>query len=193
MASRVNPDDPRVKRTRKLIQQSFLTLLKEQDFDSITIQDIADQAELNRATFYTHFQDKYELLELQLGEMFQMITSKMTPQPDLDDPTLVRYLLLSVCEWQLETERHINSRLTLSAAIEANARKQLCTIISACLKQSKYPLPADQRKLEILATMVSCSIYGIVLQWRQERKDETAEQMVEQALPFALSLVTALK
>lgn len=62
--SLVNPNDPRAKRTRKYIQKAFTDLLAEKDFEDISIQDIKERADLNRATFYNHFQDKYELLEL---------------------------------------------------------------------------------------------------------------------------------
>jgi AcrR family transcriptional regulator len=55
--------DPRVKRTRGLILQSFESLLAEKNFESISVQDVTDKAEINRATFYAHFQDKYTLLD----------------------------------------------------------------------------------------------------------------------------------
>ena len=41
--------DPRVKRTRQLIQQAFMQLLSEKDFQNITVQDISERAEVNRA------------------------------------------------------------------------------------------------------------------------------------------------
>ena len=56
-------EDPRVKRTRKLINQAFFDLMNEKGFQAITVQDITDRAEVNRATFYAHYEDKYDLLE----------------------------------------------------------------------------------------------------------------------------------
>jgi hypothetical protein len=47
--------DPRVKRTRSLILQAFGELLTEKGFEAISVQDITDKAEINRATFYKHF------------------------------------------------------------------------------------------------------------------------------------------
>ena len=57
----VNEADPRVKRTRKLLQDALLELLAEKSFDAITVQDIAERSTINRATFYAHFVDKYDL------------------------------------------------------------------------------------------------------------------------------------
>ena len=53
--------DPRVKRTRSLILQAFGELLAEKGFEAISMQDVTDKAENNRATFYKHFGDKYAL------------------------------------------------------------------------------------------------------------------------------------
>src|ERR1700690_1925078 len=51
-------EDPRVKRTRLLLEQAFMVVLKEKGFQTITVQDIAQRAGVNRATFYAHFEDK---------------------------------------------------------------------------------------------------------------------------------------
>ncbi len=69
-----NPDeklDPRVKRTRGLILQSFESLLAEKNFENISVQDVTDKAQVNRATFYAHFQDKYALLDYSTHQMFK--------------------------------------------------------------------------------------------------------------------------
>lgn len=54
--------DLRVIRTQKSIKQAFFKLLKEKDCDKITIQDIADEAMINRNTFYLHYQDKQDFI-----------------------------------------------------------------------------------------------------------------------------------
>ena len=61
--------------TKKLIAESFQSLLEKHPFDKITIRMITDQAGLIRPTFYNHFQDKYELLSyIYLHELFADIT-----------------------------------------------------------------------------------------------------------------------
>lgn len=55
--------DLRVIRTQRSIYEAFFALLREKNFDEITVQDIADRALINRNTFYLHYQDKRELLE----------------------------------------------------------------------------------------------------------------------------------
>src|SRR5438552_12836656 len=67
----VNEADPRVKRTRKLLQDALLELLTEKSFDAITVQDIAERSTINRATFYAHFPDKYQLFGSFVHEWFR--------------------------------------------------------------------------------------------------------------------------
>lgn len=69
--------DRRVRRTRKLLSESLLTLITEKDYDSITIQDITDQADLNRATFYLHYGTKEELLIAALESRFDEVVAKV--------------------------------------------------------------------------------------------------------------------
>lgn len=54
--------DRRVLRTRDLLEQALLSLIKEKSFDSITVQDIIDRANVGRATFYLHYDNKEDLL-----------------------------------------------------------------------------------------------------------------------------------
>ncbi|MCP1146584.1 TetR/AcrR family transcriptional regulator [Lysinibacillus endophyticus] len=59
------------RKTKKLIQESFLEMLQSKPFESITVGDIAKTANINRGTFYLHYVDKFDLLdkiELQLFE-----------------------------------------------------------------------------------------------------------------------------
>ena len=55
--------DPRVLRTRKLIMDAFIELSGKKEFKDITVKDITTEAMINRANFYYHFEDIYDLLE----------------------------------------------------------------------------------------------------------------------------------
>ena len=70
----VNDLDRRVQKTRKLLQDALIELVAEQGYESITIQEILDKANVGRSTFYAHFQDKDQLLHSildRLNELFE--------------------------------------------------------------------------------------------------------------------------
>lgn len=75
--------DRRVRRSRRLLGEALLALVLERDFGAITVQEIADRADLNRATFYLHFASKEELLIAALVERFDEFLGSLE-QLDID-------------------------------------------------------------------------------------------------------------
>ncbi|MBK0010005.1 MULTISPECIES: TetR/AcrR family transcriptional regulator C-terminal domain-containing protein [Priestia] len=71
--------DLRVIRTRKMIKESFIDLIQEKGYESITIRDIADNALINRATFYLHYVDKQDLVDKLIDEVFEELTDIINP------------------------------------------------------------------------------------------------------------------
>ncbi len=69
--------DLRVKRTRRAIRSSFFALLKEKDFEKISVKDITDLAMISRNTFYLHYADKYELLDSVCDRLLETLYSKV--------------------------------------------------------------------------------------------------------------------
>ncbi|WP_188206662.1 TetR/AcrR family transcriptional regulator [Alkalibacillus aidingensis] len=66
-------EDRRVIRTKKLIRDKFAELIEDKGLDKITIKDLTEKADINRGTFYLHFQDKYDLLEQSENELIENI------------------------------------------------------------------------------------------------------------------------
>lgn len=188
----VSREDPRSKRTRKYLQQAFLELLTDKDFQTMTINDITERAGLNRATFYGHFQDKFELLDETLGFMLEETIRKwVSPAPKMDETSLVRQLLLAICEWLSETSLQINRKHSLSAALEENTTRKLYSILIPCLSELENGHSQDRRKTEIKAAMISCSIYGVVLQWSKQSEKENPELLVDKVLPLIIACIKA--
>ena len=69
-------EDPRVYRTRKLLQQAFMELTVEKGFAALTVLDITERAMMNRSTFYRHYLDKYDLLEQYMDEMIVLFEDR---------------------------------------------------------------------------------------------------------------------
>lgn len=62
VAAKGRVEDRRIQRTRQLLQGALLSLIQEKGFESLSVQDIIDRANVGRATFYAHFQNKEDLL-----------------------------------------------------------------------------------------------------------------------------------
>ncbi|MFW3300274.1 TetR/AcrR family transcriptional regulator [Mammaliicoccus sciuri] len=66
-------EDRRVRKSKRAIKQAFIELLKENNLDRITIQQISDLADVNRGTFYLNYEDKYALLDEMENEQIEKI------------------------------------------------------------------------------------------------------------------------
>ncbi len=71
-----NLEDLRVRRTRKLLQKALLEAASEKGFAQVTVRDITERAMVNRATFYRHYEDKYDLLAHYVKELSEYIDSE---------------------------------------------------------------------------------------------------------------------
>lgn len=75
--------DRRVVRTQEAIKKAFLELMSEKKFESITIQDIADRADINRATVYLHYVDKFDLLDKIIEEHIKNMSNFCESEADM--------------------------------------------------------------------------------------------------------------
>lgn len=74
--------DRRVKYTKKIIKDTFLELLSQKDIKKITVSEICEKADINRATFYRYYLDVYDLLD-SIEKGFETdLKSAYTPKND---------------------------------------------------------------------------------------------------------------
>lgn len=93
--------DPRIVRSRRMLMDSLERLLKKKEFDEISIQEIADDATLNRATFYLHYPDKNALLKAMTESRFRdLIVRRAITFSDCYGA--LRAIALGVCDYLVE-------------------------------------------------------------------------------------------
>ncbi|QJC54398.1 TetR family transcriptional regulator [Paenibacillus albicereus] len=67
--------DRRIARTQEALKKALVGLMAEKKFDEVTIQDIADRANVNRGTLYLHYKDKYDLLDKLIESHFDELAA----------------------------------------------------------------------------------------------------------------------
>jgi AcrR family transcriptional regulator len=176
-----NPDeklDPRVRRTRGLILQSFESLLAEKNFENISVQDVTDKAQINRATFYAHFQDKFALLDHSINKMFMGEIEKRTLNVCSYSPDNLRNLILAVCDFlaHLHTDC-AQPHHQFEALVETTIKKQIFDLLSYWLRKSNAPT-------ELPATVATWAIYGLASHYSHTKKRPALEKFVDEAFPL---------
>lgn len=185
--------DPRVLRTRKLLIDAFVSLQAEKVFDDITIQDIATRATVNRATFYAHFQDKYDLLDDIIREGFrETLRRRIGVQPDTTQAQLRQLLLAVIDHLTLIQNRCQRSFQTFESLVEAQIKKQLREQVQSWLAAQPTLRAVPTQRRELAATLISWSIYGAAFEWLHQAEQQLAETFAEEALPMIAAPISVL-
>lgn len=184
----VNQQDPRVLRTQQLIREAFKELLQSKGFGSLTINDIAQRATINRATFYAHYQDKYALLEEITEQTFlEMIPKQVTNAPEFTDEICDQLILL--------THRYIITfyqicrmdRQSIATLIDEKVKKMLQQIIESIFLKGDNHHMADRRYTKIISTMTSSTIYGAAYDWFMIGESDRTDLLIDIVRPYIMN------
>jgi AcrR family transcriptional regulator len=174
--------DRRVQRTRKLLRDAMMSLILEEGYDAISIQDITEKANLGRATFYLHFKDKDELL---LDVMEQFIADFMEQVPQIsqaqwrmdDTKALTRLFDFAAEHYDLYRILIIGSGgITAAKQLRQSVAGNITGIIQQEIEeQGAQPvLPTD-----FIASHFAGSLLSTIYWWLDSDLPYTAEEMAE--------------
>lgn len=74
-------NDRRVIRTKNALREAFIEIVKEKNYENVTVEDITSRANVGRTTFYLHYQDKEDLLLEELEEQLLLVSTEFTQHP----------------------------------------------------------------------------------------------------------------
>ena len=123
--------DPRIRRTRKLLQGALETLMRTKSFDEISVQDITEAATVNRATFYDHYTDKYALLDALVAGGFHELLYERHLRYETGCPAALSAIIQATCDFLAQAhsggacERQTAFEPLMDAAIVAAIRRLL--------------------------------------------------------------------
>lgn len=174
--------DRRVERTREMLQNALIELINERGYDAITIQDIADRANIGRTTFYLHYNNKDELFischEAIVGE-FHLGPHHLLSK----DEMLANEASLEM----ISAYRHLDearARLSLifqspdNAFILRQIREQMAQEIEVNLRavftETDSAIPFD-----LLANYLGGSQIALVQWWLEKRRPHSAEDLAQ--------------
>lgn len=174
--------DRRVRRTKEAINRAFLELFTEKEFDKITINDIANRADVNRGTVYLHYADKYELLDKCIEDhLNNMIlscsfTRLSQEKPDRAD-AIERLKSLFI---------YLDENFSFFSAMLANKktsafRERMLEIISSSIKKGIGMEGTNQdMDEELIIQFMAAAFVGTVEKWILDHMPNSPEFMAEQ-------------
>ena len=170
------PTDRRVQRTRQLLQDALRALILEKGYDAITVQDVIDRANVGRATFYAHFQDKEELLLSGFEQLWvhfeQFFIGDAAPD---GDPWHMSLALFQHAESHRDLYKAMAGKRG-ATIVQTHLQRKLSALTQPHLKAQistrKQPFPH-----EVLTHYLVTSLITLLLWWVDNDTAYSAEQM----------------
>ena len=183
--------DPRIRRTRQLLQGALRNLMQSKNIDEISVQDITETATVNRATFYDHYTDKYALLDALIASGFHMMLHERNVSFDGTCPSAARAIILATCDYITQIHANpveCNRQNAFEPLIEAAITTAIRYVIIKGMPKESAPTNLSP---EIIATATSWAIYGAVKQWFYTPDHLPPEEIVPQILQLIIPLLMA--
>jgi AcrR family transcriptional regulator len=181
-----------VKRTRRLLLRAFTELAQEKGISTISVQDMAERATVNRATFYAHFEDKYALMDSWMREEFQQELARKIPASATLSAHNLRVLILSVFDF---LARFYSSCKRTDAQFEpmfeTAMQQELYDVLLGWLKQGTSS-GSSAEALQTTAQVVSWAIFGPAVQWSRGQRIRSSEEMSRDVLAVVLASLSGV-
>jgi len=171
LQSEAETTDPRILRSRRMLMESLAKLLMKKEFEDISVQEIADDATLNRATFYLHYPDKNALLQAMTELRFRSLIERRAIT-FTDCNGALRAIALGVCDYLAETTG-CPSQLT-----RMSLEGSIIPVVEGMFKEGLAHhgvAPGDDAAL--LATTAAWAVFGAARRWFQTPNRVPAEEM----------------
>ena len=172
------------RKTKELIQTSFMQILENKPFESITVGEITKQAQINRGTFYLHFTDKFDLLDQIEQQLFEDIGNHIDELQSNYSSTQTfekgQEQLASTLFSTIKTHSpllkiflsdhgragfHLRFRAAFSAKVRVNLEKNESFTASLNVP------------MEYFLAFITSAFLGLIEQWVQNNLDKTPQEM----------------
>jgi AcrR family transcriptional regulator len=177
--------DRRIIRTKEAIRDALISLMEEKGFEAVSVMDITTRANINRGTFYLHYQDKYDLLEqIQAGILkdFTAMVSKasamdFTVTLSTDEPLPLIVMMLEYID---------NNAALMHAVLGLKGAIGLQTQIKKTIEQNLLvngPLAKILNEENLIVPInyfisyVASAHLGVIQEWLQSGRNETPKEM----------------
>ena len=151
--------DARVRYTVRVLEESFLTLLKDKPVNRVTVKEVCELAQLNRATFYAHFRDCFDLLDHIEQTLLEAFQCSLWPEDPFDVGASISaiYTLIQRHETACRVLIFEGRSPTVLARMIDWAREPTLARWKARLRR------ADDTELEMLYTHLSNGLMNVVV------------------------------
>jgi len=176
--------DRRIVRTRQLLREALLALISEKGYDGIRVLDIAERANLNRATFYLHYRDKSDLLLQSSEDVFNDLATRFEPITKdnlaLDKPPIQLQIVFEHVAQHADFYRVILGKDGVPA-FAAKLREYIAAISHERVDQlhALFPDAAQIIDSRYVANYVAGALVGTITWWLETGMPHSSDFMAD--------------
>ncbi|KKC49968.1 TetR family transcriptional regulator [Paenibacillus sp. D9] len=175
----------RVSKTKRELKDALILLMETKEFKHITVTDIVTRAELNRGTFYKHYQTKEELLgELMNDVMEDLIRAYNEPYLHTDKLVIGELTASSVIIF-----KHVDSysdfyRIIINSNALPGFQDRICGTLKQLVMQEQDIMGSSDGKInpDLFASYIAYALFGLIVEWVKEGYKYTPDHMAEQLI-----------
>lgn len=170
--------DRRVRKTKKALREGLSVLMAQKNIREISVQELSDLADLNRATFYLHYRDIYDLqqqIENEVVEEINAIMEQYMPTKEGDHPYPLFVALLTYIE-----DNASLCKMLLGKNSSRTFLDKLCTIVEErCLRTwlANYRVQEMEEELSYFSSYIVYGYVAIIEKWVESGMETTPEKL----------------
>ncbi|MFZ7121614.1 MAG: TetR/AcrR family transcriptional regulator [Eubacteriaceae bacterium] len=184
--------DRRVKYTKMVLKESFIELLERKEISRITIKEICENADINRATFYAHYSDQYDLLrkiEIEMLNNINVYLAKIDKKNNNVNPVLQTEKLFEYLK-----ENAKLCKLLLNERGDLSFQKQIMMLVYETIfaeLTDNNNITTEEAQYVYSFTITGC--LGIVQKWLNDDMKKSPHFMAEMVIKLTVGLISAIK
>lgn len=170
-------EDPRAIRSKRVFKEAVVNILIDNpDISKLTVQNIAERAELNRATFYLHFIDINDLLKQVVYDIFDDLSLKITPTLQIDNVNNQEQLMTFL-------DYFYQHRKILAVLFEhPGFKRKFHMMLTDLIIVEREPDHTDSRETTLSMDILASSVQGIIMWWLKDGIHYSSEYIAEQMI-----------
>lgn len=171
--------DLRTTRTYKLLKEALLQLLSKESFDNIKVNDICNLAMVHRTTFYSHFSDKYELLDYAIKDIENELLSGFSISDYNSLKDFYTGLIMNILKYIGSNKAFYRSMMNnnYSAGIITILHDSAITHISEIIEKEKKNGNKISVPVNVLSEFYSGAVTSIIMWWLRTNSDISEKEL----------------
>lgn len=170
--------DRRVKYTKMVLRESLIELLKEKPISRLTIKELCQRADINRATFYSHYADQYDLLKQIESKFIADINSYLDHFVVEAGETNMVQILSKIFEYIAQNSELCHVLLGNNCNIDFQT--YIMKIVSErVVFQWQKKTKVDEATAEYIYIFVATGSIGVIRKWLQDANPISPLRMAE--------------